>query len=163
MKVSVALNFLFIIGPLMLLSQLSRGESIQWVHLVSLNEGKFGVVKVPVLGCSGFAQATQLDQFTKEYLVNADMGCGTITNGQVNINYLTCAKLTESEVSQDNKSIAKISLNIANCDHKASRNFITMVRTAAALNFPQTQPKLRKAEKNRKPVQVEVTFEDNPL
>ncbi len=67
------------------------------------------------------------------------MGCGDSDSSTIDINALSCASLVSSEESADYASFKKITLDISNCPYKDNAKFITMVRTAAARNFPQTQ------------------------
>jgi hypothetical protein len=98
----------------------------------------FGVQKVPVMGCYGLAQGPQLVQFTAEHNIKATMGCGDSSTETININALSCATLVESVESDDYISFKKIVLDISKCAYKNNKKFITMVRTAASRNFPQT-------------------------
>ncbi|MBK8203571.1 MAG: hypothetical protein IPK68_15010 [Bdellovibrionales bacterium] len=95
----------------------------------------FFVERVPIIGCYGPLRGPHLAQFTSEYKVNSNIGCGGKALSE-NINYLTCAKITSHKESPDYQSFSEITLDISNCEAKNNTQFITMVRTAAKLNFP---------------------------
>lgn len=107
------------------------------VYLVvqHIQSGEFFLERAPIIGCYGLARGPQLAQFTAEYKVNSNIGCGGETF-QDNINYLTCAKIVDSKESADFSSFSEITLDISKCEAKNDPKFITMVRTAAKLNFP---------------------------
>lgn len=110
-----------------------------WIVVQNVqDEDDFGVQKVAVMGCYGLAQGPQLFQFTAEHNIKATMGCGDASTETMNINALTCATVEESVESDDYVSFKKIVLNISKCPYKNNKKFITMVRTAANRNFPQT-------------------------
>jgi hypothetical protein len=98
---------------------------------------EFFVERAPVIGCMGLAYGAQLEQFTSEYNVKGNIGCGGEPAYSNNINYLTCAKVVETKESSDYVTITDLKLDISNCAAKNDPKFITMVRTAAKLNFPQ--------------------------
>lgn len=100
----------------------------------------FLVQKAPIVGCWGMAQSPRLEQWTHQYLATANIGCGG-TPVSENINYLTCAKVIDSKESADYMAFSEITLDISKCDQKDNPKFITMVRTSAKLNFPQTDKK----------------------
>lgn len=107
------------------------------VYLVvkNIESEEFFVERAPIIGCYGLARGPQLVQFTAEYKVNSNIGCGGETS-QDNINYLTCAKITDSKESADEMSFSEITLDISKCEDKNNSKLITMIRTAAKLNFP---------------------------
>lgn len=107
------------------------------VYLVvkNIQSEEFFVERAPIIGCYGLARGPQLVQFTAEYKVNSNMGCGGETF-QDNINYLTCAKVVSSKESNDFMSFSEITLDISKCEDKNNPKLITMIRTAAKLNFP---------------------------
>lgn len=178
------LKFLSLALPLVLFSKTGLAQSMEWVHIVTADlidtesgpETKYSVVKIPAFGCgSAEVQATQLEQFTADFLVNENMGCGgslpqndedESCEGtrpkiavQKNINFLSCVqKPVKSVISKDYKSISKITLDISKCPDKDNKELETKIRTAANNNFPQTQPlKPRKLANGRiQTVQVEV-------
>ena len=96
---------------------------------------EFFVERVPIIGCYGLARGPQLIQFTMEYKVTSNIGCG----GEKfldNINYLVCANIVEAKESDDYSTYSKITLDISKCEAKSNPKFITMLRTAAKYNFP---------------------------
>ncbi len=107
------------------------------VYLVvkNIQSEEFFVERAPIIGCYGLARGPQLVQFTAEYKVNSNVGCGGETF-QDNINYLTCAKITDSKELADYMSFSEITLDISKCEDKNNPKLITMIRTAAKLNFP---------------------------
>lgn len=109
-----------------------------WIVVEDFNsEGKFFPQKVPVIGCYGLPQGPQLAQFVSEYKVKSTMGCGDDSDEMTDINALSCATITDSVEDELFNSYKKIVLDISKCPAKNNKNFITMVRTAAARNFPQ--------------------------
>lgn len=107
------------------------------VYLVvkNIQTDEYFVERAPIIGCYGLARGPQLAQFTAEYKVNSNIGCGGKTF-QDNINYLTCATITDSKESVDYMSFSEITLDISKCEDKNNPKLITMIRTAAKLNFP---------------------------
>jgi hypothetical protein len=102
----------------------------------------FFVERVPILGCRGIARGAQLIQFTSEYKATSNVGCG----GEVaytNINSLTCAKVTSYKESEDFLSFSEVTLDISKCEAKKNPKFLTMVRTAAKLNFPHKKGEVK--------------------
>lgn len=111
-----------------------------WIVVQDINdENNFTVQQVPVVGCYGLAQGPQLVQFTAEHNVKSTMGCGDTDTSVTNINALSCATVVSSDESADYISFKKIVLDVSNCSYKDNKKFITMVRTAAKRNFPQTK------------------------
>jgi hypothetical protein len=112
-------------------------DSHDKVYLVvkNIQSEEFFVERAPIIGCYGLARGPQLVQFTAEYKVNSNIGCGGETF-QDNINYLTCAKITDSKESADYMSFSEITLDISKCEDKNNPKLITMIRSAAKLNFP---------------------------
>lgn len=111
-----------------------------WIVVQNVqDEDDFGVQQVAIMGCYGLAQGPQLTQFTAEHNIKATMGCGDSDTSVININALSCGVVTDSEESADFASFKKITLDISQCPYKNNKKFITMVRTAAARNFPQTK------------------------
>lgn len=95
---------------------------------------EFFVERVPVIGCYGLAKGPQLAQFTAEYKVSSNIGCG----GEVfqdNINYLTCAKVVSSKENEDFSGFSEVTLDISKCTDKNNPQLITTIRSAAKLNF----------------------------
>ncbi|MBX3021221.1 MAG: hypothetical protein KF799_06035 [Bdellovibrionales bacterium] len=108
------------------------------VYIVTQNvqdPDDFSVERGPVIGCYGLARGPQLAQFTAEYKVTSNIGCGGPVM-QENINYLTCAKVTDAIESDDYMGFKEITLDISKCDAKNNKKLITMIRTAAKRNFP---------------------------
>ncbi|MEN0060342.1 MAG: hypothetical protein AAGB31_15995 [Bdellovibrio sp.] len=107
------------------------------VYLVvqDIQSEEFFVERAPIIGCYGLANGPKLVQFTSEYKVNSNIGCGG-TTFQDNINYLTCAKILDTKHTVDYMSVSEITLDISKCQDKENPKLITMIRTAAKLNFP---------------------------
>ncbi|UOF01646.1 hypothetical protein [Bdellovibrio reynosensis] len=107
------------------------------VYLVvkDIQTEEFFIERAPIIGCYGLARGPQLAQFTAEYKVNANVGCGD-QFVQENINYLTCAKVVSSVESPDYLSFSEITLDITGCPEKNSSIFRSIIRRAARLNFP---------------------------
>jgi hypothetical protein len=115
------------------------GMTSAWIVVQDIqDEENFSIQQVPVIGCYGLSQGPQLVQFTAEHNVKSTMGCGDSDTSVTNINALSCAKVVSSEESNDYSSFKKIVLDVSNCSYKNNKKFITMVRTAAKRNFPQT-------------------------
>ncbi len=98
------------------------------------NSEEFHVTKAPIVGCVGLPRGPELVQFTAPYMATSNIGCGGEPTTE-NINVLTCATVTDSQESRDMSTFSKITLDISKCDAKNDPKFITMVRTAAAMNF----------------------------
>ncbi len=101
---------------------------------------EFFIERAPIIGCLGPARGPQLNQFTAEYRVTSNIGCGEAPSSE-NINYLTCATVTSAKDNENYDSYSEITLDISKCEAKNNKKFITMVRTAAKLNFPQGKGK----------------------
>lgn len=97
----------------------------------------FFLERAPIVGCYGLAQGARLVAFTSQYKVPTNIGCGSPAIEE-NINALSCATLVDSKESADYMSFSEITLDISKCPAKNNAKFITMVRTAAMKNFPQT-------------------------
>lgn len=106
-----------------------------YIVVRDIQSEEFFIERAPIIGCYGLARGPQLVQLTAEYKVTSNIGCGGPVM-QDNINYLTCAKVVDSKESADYMSFSEITLDISNCDAKNDAKFITMLRTAAKLNFP---------------------------
>jgi hypothetical protein len=119
-------------------------EAIDKVYLVvqDIQSNEFIVERAPIIGCYGLVKGPQLVQFTSEYKVNSNIGCGG-ESYQENINYLTCAKIIDSKESSDYMSFSEITLDISKCEEKNNPKLITMIRTAAKLNFPQKKGEVK--------------------
>ena len=102
------------------------------------DEEQFSLYQVPIIGCYGLAQGPQLVQFTAEFNVKSTMGCGDADTSVTNINALSGGKVVSSEESADYISFKRIVMDISACPYKNNKRFITLVRTAAMRNFPQT-------------------------
>jgi len=119
-------------------------EGLTRVHLVVWDENanEYRIESAPVMGCIGLVQGPQLVQFTSEYKVKTNVGCGP-SNFEENINYLTCAKVESYKESNDFMSFSEITLDISQCEDKNNPQLITMIRTAAKRNFPQKKGEVR--------------------
>ena len=114
------------------------GHDSTWIVVQNVQEPEdFLIQSAPVVGCYGLAQGPRLVQWTMEYKATQNIGCGGPAVVE-NINYLICAKVVSSKESADYNSFSDITLDISKCDQKNNAKFITMVRTSAARNFPQT-------------------------
>lgn len=100
----------------------------------------FFVERVPVIGCFGVGYGPQLVQFTAPYKASSNIGCG---DEQLfdEINFLTCAKVTDTETDSTGSELQGLTLDISACAEKSNPQLITMIRTAAKLNFPQADKK----------------------
>jgi hypothetical protein len=107
-----------------------------------INSQEYFVERVPVIGCYGLVKGPHLVQFTSEYRVNSNIGCGAQVF-QDNINYLSCAKFTATKPTNDGLSFSEITLDISKCDDKDNPKLITVIRTAAKLNFPQKKGEVK--------------------
>lgn len=93
---------------------------------------EYFVQLAPIIGCYGVSRGPQLQQLTRDYMVN-NIGCGTVTSE--NINELTCATVRDSIEADDFSTFKKITLDISRCADKNSRDFIRMVKKVVQLNF----------------------------
>lgn len=121
-------------------------DAITEVHLVVQDvqdPDRFTIQRAPVVGCYGLAQGPQLQQFTSEYKVPVNVGCGSFPLLTENINYLVCAKVVQASESKDFTTFSDITLDISKCEAKNNSHFITMVKTAAKRNFPQKKGEVR--------------------
>lgn len=95
----------------------------------------FEVRNFTIFGCYGTDTGPLLAQFTEEYKIPSNIGCG----GQRffdNINYLTCAKISKSVANEKiYTGLDLIELDISKCDAKTNENFIAAVRLAVIRNF----------------------------
>jgi hypothetical protein len=124
------------------------GNTSVWLVVQNFNdEEDFLVQQAPMIGCYGISQGPQLAQFTKPYEVASSVGCGWDSQEKNDINALSCAEVVSSEESANYRSISKIVLDISKCEAKNSKKFITMIRTAAARNFPQYSNSGKKLKK----------------
>ncbi|HLE12500.1 MAG: hypothetical protein A2504_07585 [Bdellovibrionales bacterium RIFOXYD12_FULL_39_22] len=111
------------------------GQTRVFLVVQDVNSEEFFVERAPIIGCYGLPYGPQLVQFTAEYSAPSNVGCGM--HGVVdNINYLTCAKVLNTRESANYMSLVEMTLDISGCEAKNNPQFITMVRTAAKLNFP---------------------------
>ncbi|MFZ4403358.1 MAG: hypothetical protein ACOYOK_04590 [Pseudobdellovibrionaceae bacterium] len=130
-------NILFcILGFIFAQNALATVDSNDRVFIVAqhVQSGEFFIERVPVIGCHGQAKGPQLVQFTAEYKAPSNIGCGMQASFD-NINYLICAKVISEKENQDYSSFSEITLDISKCVAKNDKQFITMLRTAAKLNF----------------------------
>ncbi len=135
----------FITSIVLLLSAtpaLATSDANTRVYLVvqHVQSGDYFIERAPLIGCYGIARGPQLAQFTNRYNAPTNIGCGGVVATE-NINALACATVVSSIESADYNGFSAITLNISKCPAKNDARFITMVRTAAKLNFP-----LRKGE-----------------
>lgn len=137
-KIFLSLTFLFA-GPFA--QATVDGHTKVFIVVQDIQSEEFFLERAPVLGCYGLPQGPQLSQWVAEYKVPTNVGCGSMGTYMENINYLTCAKIVDSEESEDFMSFKKITLDISQCEAKNDAKFITMVRTSAAKNFPQQNGK----------------------
>ena len=98
---------------------------------------EFFLERAPIIGCYGLPQGARLIAWTSEYKVPSNIGCGGPAFAD-NLNALSCAKLISATESKDYMSFSDITLDISKCPDKNNAQFITMVRTSAARNFPQS-------------------------
>ncbi len=111
-----------------------------WIVVKDIQEeDQFWLKEVPIIGCFGLPQGPTLEQFVAPYRVRATMGCGYTQAPMQNINELSCAKVVDAVESSDYGSFKRIVLDISKCPYKNNTRYITLVRTAAARNFPQTK------------------------
>lgn len=115
-------------------------DAVTRVYLVVQNvqdDTDFFLERAPLIGCYGLARGPQLAQFTAEYKVPSNIGCGVTFED--NINALSCGKITDAVESDDYMSFKSMTLDISKCPAKDNPKFITMIRTAAKYNFPLTK------------------------
>lgn len=113
-----------------------------YIVVKHIQSEEFFVERVPVIGCYGLARGPQLVQWTAEYKVPSNIGCGGTAFAD-NINALTCAKVVKAVESADFMSFSEITLDLSKCADKNDPRFITMIRTSAKLNFPLKQGEVR--------------------
>ena len=114
------------------------GHDRAWIVVQNIqDEEDFFVERAPFVGCYGLAQGARLIQWTSPVKALQNIGCGG-QSYEDDINALSCAKVTDLKESGDYNSFSEITLDISGCDYKNNAKFITMVRTTAARNFPQT-------------------------
>lgn len=135
MKAFVAFLFMFTFSA----PAFATVDAITSVWLVVQNvqdDTDFTVKSAPVIGCYGLARGPELAQFTAEYKVPGNIGCGGTPAYTENINALSCGKVVDAKESDDYMSFKAITLDISACPAKDNVKFITMIRTAAKRNFP---------------------------
>lgn len=113
------------------------GHDRVFLVVENIQSGEFFLERAPMIACYGLPQGARLEQWVAEYKVPTNVGCGG-TPALTNINALTCAKVISATESADYMSFSEIKLDISNCPQKNNAHFITMVRTSAAKNFPQS-------------------------
>lgn len=113
-----------------------------YIVVKHIQSEEFFVERVPVIGCYGLARGPQLVQWTAEYKVPSNIGCGGTAFAD-NINALTCAKVVKAVESADFMSFSEITLDLSKCADKNDPRFVTMIRTSAKLNFPLKQGEVR--------------------
>jgi hypothetical protein len=135
-------KIIFLLAALACVQVLATEISLTYAYIVTIDQNEdddkfYKITQVPLNGCYGVSQGPQLQQFTSEYLVDTQMGCGSKDAEKMNLNVLVCATTLASEETEDSSGFKKIILDISNCSDKANNNFITMIKTAAKRNFPQ--------------------------
>ena len=100
-----------------------------------IQSGEFFVEGAPIIGCYGLIKGPQLIQFTMEYKVTSNIGCGGATFHD-NINYLTCASIKSYKETDDYLSFSEITLDISKCEDKDDPKLVSTIETAVKLNFP---------------------------
>ena len=116
------------------------GHTRSFIVVKDVQSGEFFVERVPVVGCYGPGYGPNLVQFTAPYKASSNIGCG----GEQffdDINYLTCAEVTDTKSNDTGSELLGLTLDISRCEDKNDAQLITMIRTAAKLNFPQTNKK----------------------
>ncbi|MBL7544805.1 MAG: hypothetical protein JNL11_13390 [Bdellovibrionaceae bacterium] len=118
------------------------GHSRAYIVVQDIQSEEFFIERVPVIGCYGLSYGPKLVQFTAPYKASSNIGCG----GEQffdDINYLVCAKVTSTVESKDYSTITHMTLDISGCEEKNNPQLITMIRTAAKLNFPQAKGEIK--------------------
>lgn len=121
-------------------SAFATSDALDRAYIVVRNiqdEEDFSLERAPFVGCYGLPQGARLEQWIRPVNVTSNIGCGGISTTE-DINALSCAKLINAEESADYASFSKIELDISACPDKDNKLFITMIRTSAAKNFPQS-------------------------
>jgi len=110
------------------------GHTHVYLVVEHIQSGEYFIEKAPMIGCYGIAKGPQLVQFTSEYKVPSNIGCGG-TAFLDNINALTCAEVTDSEEADDFDGFKSVTLNISKCAAKENPDFLSMAKKAAKMNF----------------------------
>ena len=97
---------------------------------------EFYVERAPVIGCAGLVKGPQLAQLTREYKVNSGLFC-TTNPVQENINYLACAVLSDSELTDDG-NVTSVTLDISGCADKNDPELINTIKKTVRLNFSRS-------------------------
>lgn len=118
------------------------GHTRAFVVVKDIQTDEFLIERVPVIGCYGLSQGPQLEQFTAEYRVPSNIGCGGGTYME-NINYLVCAKVKQSAFNDEGTALKELTLDISECPGKNDPKLQAVIRTAARLNFPQEKGVVR--------------------
>lgn len=113
---------------------------VQHIQSEGTESDAFFIERAPIIGCYGLPQGPALQQWTAEYKVPTNVGCGG-DKAEENINALTCAKVVSAKEASDYMSFSEITLDISKCAAKKNPNFITAIRTSAKINFPQSNKK----------------------
>lgn len=116
------------------------GHTRSYIVVQDVQSGDFFVERVPVIGCYGPGYGPNLIQFTAPYKASSNIGCGTKQYFD-DINYLTCATVTDTKDDDTGSELQGLTLDISGCVDKNNPQLITMIRTAAKLNFPQSDKK----------------------
>lgn len=110
------------------------GHTHTFLVVEHIQSGEFFIEKAPLIGCYGIAKGPQLMQFTAEYKVPSNIGCGG-EKFMDNINALTCGRVVDSDESDDFSGFKSVTLDLTKCANKDNESFIQMVRKAAKMNF----------------------------
>ncbi|CAE79223.1 hypothetical protein AB1A79_06030 [Bdellovibrio bacteriovorus] len=113
---------------------------VQHIQSDGTESDAFFVERAPIIGCYGLPQGPALQQWTAEYKVPSNIGCGGEKIDE-NINALTCAKVISAKEASDYMSFSEVTLDISKCTAKNNPNFISTIRTSAKINFPQSNKK----------------------
>ena len=134
--------FLTMVGLLISGQAFATVDAMTTIYLVArdIQTEEFYLERARIVGCYGIAEGPQLVQFTSEYKVPSNIGCGG-EKYEENINYLTCAKLEEKWDENTNK-LKELILDISKCDDKGNPDLIQTIRKAVRMNFDYSNPKL---------------------
>ncbi len=124
---------------------LATSDAITSVHLVVQSvqeEDEFSVISAPVVGCFGVSHGPALAQFTTEYKVPSNIGCGGESYLE-NVNYLTCATVVSSEEASTIDGLSSLKLDISNCSQKSNPVLIKAIKLAVIRNFAPENGKIR--------------------
>ncbi len=134
---NTALFVLTVSGP----AALATADAFTTIHIVTqeiYDGGGYVVKSAPFIGCYGINEGPQVAQWTAEYIVPSNIGCGGLKY-QENINALTCGQVTHFKEADNFMSIKEITLDISKCEAKSDGGFIQAIRTSANRNFPKAK------------------------